>query len=213
MNGAEEEIDCGPECPNACPTCEDGVFNGDEFGIDCGGTECDPCTTTGNCGNGATDGDEYWVDCGGSHCAACDLSFTWRIGNITHVVPVPGGTINSGAFETTGISLNDGTLYIRVIDSNPPFTSGQSFTANPANAATVLVTYTNGLTGDFYSSEFTGSSLNVSMQRYYEDVSDANPPLPTKTYVRVTFSGNLKTDDTTPLNLNIQNGVFINLFQ
>jgi hypothetical protein len=212
LNGQEQEIDCGPGC-DPCPTCTDTFFNGDEFGIDCGGPDCPPCTTTGNCGNGATDGDEYWVDCGGSHCPACDLSFTWRIGNLTHVVPVPGGTINGAMFETTGISLNDGTLFIRLIDSTPPFTSGQSFTANPANAATVLVTYTNNMTGDFYSSEFTGSSLSVSMQRYYEDVSDATPPLPTKTYVRVTFNGNLKTDGTTPLNLNIQNGVYINLFQ
>ena len=42
QNGDEEGIDCGGDC-DPCPTCEDGIQNGDEEGIDCGGTSCDPC--------------------------------------------------------------------------------------------------------------------------------------------------------------------------
>lgn len=41
-NGDETSVDCGGSCPE-CPTCDDGIKNGDETGIDCGGS-CEPCT-------------------------------------------------------------------------------------------------------------------------------------------------------------------------
>lgn len=43
QNGNETSIDCGGDCPT-CPTCDDGVLNGDEIGIDCGGS-CPACPT------------------------------------------------------------------------------------------------------------------------------------------------------------------------
>src|SRR5205823_3728276 len=82
---------------NACgtppPTCSDGVKNGTETDVDCGGTSCPKCAngkvcslatdcSSGNCSagvcappaNGCTDGvkdgNETDVDCGGS-CAKC----------------------------------------------------------------------------------------------------------------------------------------------
>jgi hypothetical protein len=37
-------VDCGgPVCP-ACPTCNDGIQNGDEEGVDCGGSCPEPCS-------------------------------------------------------------------------------------------------------------------------------------------------------------------------
>ena len=42
-NGDETDVDCGGTC-NPCPTCDDGIKNGDETGIDCGGSWCEPCT-------------------------------------------------------------------------------------------------------------------------------------------------------------------------
>lgn len=50
------------------PTCDDGIKNGGETGIDCGGP-CAPCGQT--CDNGLKDGDETGVDCGGSCPNAC----------------------------------------------------------------------------------------------------------------------------------------------
>jgi len=45
LNGMETGIDCGgPNCP-PCPTCDDGIQNGYEIGIDCGGPDCLPCIT------------------------------------------------------------------------------------------------------------------------------------------------------------------------
>ena len=71
QNGDETGVDCGGSC-TACtpdPTCTDGVQNGDETGVDCGGS-CTACTPDPTCTDGVQNGDETGVDCGGS-CTAC----------------------------------------------------------------------------------------------------------------------------------------------
>ncbi len=53
QNGDEEGVDCGGSCPNPCstePTCDDGIQNGDETGVDCGGSCPNSCGTGGSCG-------------------------------------------------------------------------------------------------------------------------------------------------------------------
>jgi hypothetical protein len=50
------------------PTCSDGIQNGNETGIDCGGPDCAPCTT---CNDGIQNGDETGIDCGGSCPNTC----------------------------------------------------------------------------------------------------------------------------------------------
>ena len=47
INGDEVGIDCGGSCANACPpTCSDEIMNGDEVGVDCGGSCGDACPPT-----------------------------------------------------------------------------------------------------------------------------------------------------------------------
>lgn len=74
MNGNETGIDCGgPDC-NACPpapTCDDGVMNGDETGVDCGGPDCSACPPDSTCSDGVMNGNETGIDCGGPDCAPC----------------------------------------------------------------------------------------------------------------------------------------------
>ena len=53
------------------PTCTDGIQNGNETGVDCGGPDCSPCVTPPTCDDGIQNGDETGVDCGGSNCAPC----------------------------------------------------------------------------------------------------------------------------------------------
>ncbi len=60
---------CGTVPTNA--TCDDMIMNGDEIGIDCGGTICPVCPA---CDDGIQNGDEDGIDCGGSFCAACPCS-------------------------------------------------------------------------------------------------------------------------------------------
>jgi hypothetical protein len=68
QNGDETGVDCGGSCaPCATPTCTDGIQNGDETGVDCGGS-CPACPAT--CSDGIQNGNETGVDCGGS-CPPC----------------------------------------------------------------------------------------------------------------------------------------------
>jgi Pregnancy-associated plasma protein-A len=76
----------------SCETCDDGVQNGDETGVDCGGALCDPCPVYGctdssahnynpdataddgsceTCSDGVQNGDEEGIDCGGVLCEPC----------------------------------------------------------------------------------------------------------------------------------------------
>jgi len=80
------------------PLCNDGVRNGDETGIDCGGS-CSPCrdsvsvaslsvinpqleeSTLPNCDDGIKNGNEIGIDCGGN-CPPCNKkypTFTFRL--------------------------------------------------------------------------------------------------------------------------------------
>ncbi|KAF8819396.1 hypothetical protein IE077_001070, partial [Cardiosporidium cionae] len=43
QNGNEAGIDCGGSCPHLCASCYDGIQNNDEVYIDCGGTFCQTC--------------------------------------------------------------------------------------------------------------------------------------------------------------------------
>jgi hypothetical protein len=75
MNGDEGGVDCGGSCDDACdvePTCEDGEMNGDEDGVDCGGSCDDACVPADpTCDDEEQNGTESSVDCGGDECAAC----------------------------------------------------------------------------------------------------------------------------------------------
>ena len=67
QNGDETGVDCGGSSCPACPTCNDGIQNGNETDVDCGGPDCPACPT---CDDGIQNGDETGVDCGGS-CPPC----------------------------------------------------------------------------------------------------------------------------------------------
>ncbi|MEM8523494.1 MAG: fibronectin type III domain-containing protein [Bacteroidota bacterium] len=79
QNGDEEGVDCGgSDCPPCMmePTCDDGIQNGDEEGVDCGGSDCAPCMMEPTCDDGIQNGDEEGVDCGGSDCPPCMMEPT-----------------------------------------------------------------------------------------------------------------------------------------
>lgn len=65
-NGIEEGVDCGGPCP-ACPTCDDGIQNQGEGGVDCGGPCPNPCP---GCDDAIQNQNESDVDCGGE-CSPC----------------------------------------------------------------------------------------------------------------------------------------------
>lgn len=84
----------------ACPSCGDGVLNGDETDVDCGGPSCSACgdgsscsvdgdcssgvcnggvCQAAGCSDGVLNGDESDVDCGGS-CPACSPGQSCNVG-------------------------------------------------------------------------------------------------------------------------------------
>ena len=60
-------IYCGTRYP--CAGCNDGLYNGDETGVDCGGS-CVPCPT---CDDMIMNGMETGIDCGGEVCDECEV--------------------------------------------------------------------------------------------------------------------------------------------
>jgi len=60
----------GGPCAGSQPTCTDGIKNGNETGVDCGGPDCDPCPAP-TCTDGIKNGNETGVDCGGPDCDPC----------------------------------------------------------------------------------------------------------------------------------------------
>lgn len=60
---------CPDSTENPTETCSDGIENGDETGLDCGGPDCPPCVT---CFDLQKNGDETGIDCGGS-CEPCHV--------------------------------------------------------------------------------------------------------------------------------------------
>ena len=80
QNGNETGIDCGGSCSpcSTTATCTDGIQNGTETGVDCGGS-CSPCTVAPTCTDGIQNGTETGVDCGGS-CPPCTANPTCNDG-------------------------------------------------------------------------------------------------------------------------------------
>ncbi|WP_452598134.1 M43 family zinc metalloprotease [Pontimicrobium sp. MEBiC01747] len=104
--GASTKCDSG-----STPTCDDGIQNGDETGVDCGGS-CEPCNTPPTCDDGIQNGDETGVDCGGSSCEPCSTACTDNEVNVTitldnypeetawSIVNASGTTVASGSYSS-----------------------------------------------------------------------------------------------------------------
>jgi hypothetical protein len=78
-NGTETAIDCGGSCPACGPTCTDSIQNGTETGVDCGGS-CPACTCgAGRCKKNADcSGGTPWCDTttlDASSCGICRAYF------------------------------------------------------------------------------------------------------------------------------------------
>lgn len=61
-------MDCGGSC-DPCESCDDGIQNQGEKGIDCGGP-CKQCPVKASCSDGIRNQGESGVDCGGP-CSPC----------------------------------------------------------------------------------------------------------------------------------------------
>jgi len=135
---------CGP--PPA-PTCTDGIQNGDETGVDCGGTTCAPCAVP-TCTDGIQNGDETGVDCGGTSCAPCQIActstetnFPYNEGfeNTTGAWTQDAGddfdwTVlsgSTGSSNTGPTSADEGSYYIYMESSTPNYSTKRAILNSP----------------------------------------------------------------------------------
>ncbi|MEM7185103.1 MAG: M43 family zinc metalloprotease [Bacteroidota bacterium] len=135
---------CGP-APD--PTCDDGVQNGDETGVDCGGSTCAPCPEP-TCDDGIQNGDETGVDCGGSNCAPCQIACTSTVTNFPYNEGFENTigawtqdagddfdwTVQSGSTlsSNTGPSgADEGSYYIYMESSTPNYSNKRAILNSP----------------------------------------------------------------------------------
>ncbi|MBL4662580.1 MAG: T9SS type A sorting domain-containing protein, partial [Flavobacteriaceae bacterium] len=135
---------CGPP---PLPTCTDGIQNGDETGVDCGGTNCAPCAVP-TCTDGIQNGDETGVDCGGTNCAPCQIACSSTISSFPYDEGFentfgawsqePGDdfdwTLRSGGTPSSNTgpsSADEGTHYIYMESSTPNFSTKRAILGSP----------------------------------------------------------------------------------
>ena len=137
QNGNETGVDCGgPDCP-ACPTCTDGIQNGNETGIDCGGPDCPACPP-GSCDTPTNEQMNY------SGRKKATISWNASTGAVSYEAQYRvSGTSNWTTKSATGTSVNAtqmnlGTTYdyrVRAIcsGSNSDYTAIGSYTHQSGN--------------------------------------------------------------------------------
>ncbi|MEM9051708.1 MAG: Ig domain-containing protein [Bacteroidota bacterium] len=103
----EQGVDCGVPCDTFCvATCDDGIQNGDETGIDCGGTNCIlPCPPP-SCFDGIQNGQETGIDCGAPGCPECPM-------------PTCDDGIQNTHIEYVEVSCEFPLGYIVVVETGP----------------------------------------------------------------------------------------------
>lgn len=118
----------------SCPTCDDGVQNQDETGVDCGGAICNACPT---CDDGIQNQDETGVDCGGAICNACPDPCD----NITYI------NCNSSIDDNNGNGTDLITAYPDAYDGNNFTGPEQVYEFTVATAGTVNISL-SGMSDD-----------------------------------------------------------------
>jgi hypothetical protein len=108
QNQGETGVDCGGPCPGICPTCDDGILNNGEIEVDCGGPNCSVCPCTGEDVTLTILLDNYPEET------------SWSITDAGGGTVANGGTYGSqpdGSTVVESICLNDGCYTFTINDS------------------------------------------------------------------------------------------------
>ncbi|MEW7280286.1 GEVED domain-containing protein [Aquimarina sp. 2201CG1-2-11] len=124
------------------PTCNDGIQNGDETGIDCGGS-CEPCIAEPSCTDGIQNGDETGIDCGGSCPNPCPIDVTYcsATGNAG-----PEGVSNVTFAGINNASVRNASGYDDFITVSGNVSAGTSYNLN-----VTIIGYQGGSTDEIYA--------------------------------------------------------------
>lgn len=113
------------------PTCSDGIQNGSETGVDCGGPDCPSCPVEPTCTDGIQNGSETGVDCGGPDCAPCNT------GGCTDT------DVNFNNFESGWGIWNDGGSDCRRSANDAAYSNGSYSIRLRDNTSTSVMTTDN----------------------------------------------------------------------
>jgi len=177
QNGGETGVDCGGDC-GPCPTCSDGEQNGNETGVDCGGV-CDSCPT---CSDGEQNGDETGVDCGGS-CMPCTFKSFATDGLLgLHLKEVDDGYIVFGYHHIVKYDfLGNEVKSLNVRDFIPGFAFGDFYEL----ATGGFLVIDNA--GDYFDMD---SDLNFSNVQVYTEFTSSYTGLVTS-FGEIAWMGNM----------------------
>ncbi len=157
------------------PTCNDGVQNGNETGVDCGGS-CPPCTTTPTCTDGIQNGNETGVDCGGS-CPPCQTTVTYcsATGN--------GGP--EGVSNVTFAGINNSSTRNASGYDNFTSISGNVNAGSSYNLRVNIIGYNGGATDEIYAffdwnrdGDFADSGESLTLTKTSNLVGDVSVSVP-----------------------------------
>ncbi len=145
QDGDETGVDCGGSCV-PCATCDDGIKNGQETGIDCGGPDCEPCTGIVT-KSGQITADETWISSNiyvlaGKVVVDDDITLTIEPGTIVK------GQKGTGSLASALIIARGGKIIAEGTQENPIiFTSIDDNIEVGQKAGTNLDENNNGLWG------------------------------------------------------------------
>ena len=164
MKGAIYIIQRRPDCI-ACPTCVDGIQNGNEVGIDCGGPDCAACPCTGGAGVSLIINPDFYTN-----------ETTWTVTNASGTTVASGGPYAQGlSFIYEPICLPVGCYDFTIFDSY-----GDGLFDGNITGTYVLVDEANNSlasgAGDFGAQETTNFCLTPSCANMDLDITfDDNP--------------------------------------
>ena len=180
---ASEATDfCFGTTPPPAPTCTDGIQNGDETGIDCGGSSCAPCVTeetTVVVHEGFFEsGLDGWTD-GGSDCYRYYGNFSYE-GSRSIRLRDNSGTRSAMTSETFDLREFDQVEFTFYFYPNS-MENGEDFWVRYYNGSSwsTIATYASGSSftnGNFYSATITldSSAVNFASNSQFRVQCDAS---------------------------------------
>ncbi|MCB0760768.1 MAG: hypothetical protein KDC12_04530 [Flavobacteriales bacterium] len=155
--------DCGGDYCDPCPTCDDLIMNGQEIGIDCGGT-CGPCPDDSNCLSGSMNGGEFWIDCGGPTCPACQDTLYWNAGGLKIAQADKTFNFDGSTFTITGTTFASEQISMVLEEPGFGWLTGAIVTLSPTSLP-ANCTYTDAV-GFSYSTALTTANMTFTVLNY-----------------------------------------------
>ncbi|MDC8002423.1 M43 family zinc metalloprotease [Aureisphaera galaxeae] len=183
--GVRASLGASSKCgPPPTPTCTDGIQNGNETGVDCGGPDCAPCPEP-TCTDGIQNGNETGVDCGGPDCDPCQIACSSTISSFPYDESFENTlgawtqdtgddfnwTVRSGSTPSsnTGPSgANDGSYYVYMESSSPNYSNKRAILNAPCLDLSGATTPSISFKYHMYGSSAMGS---LALEASIDDIN------------------------------------------